>query len=81
MLTVLNLAESNPAMQQLRDYIFKQATENSDLHNLLSSDRNVIGLVLSSRLVNMPAQIVPPMLRMLEDEVQWAIDEVYSESP
>jgi protein BCP1 len=75
-LTVLGLDDAKPAMKQLRDYILERASTNEGLHRLLTSEENTIGLVLSSRLVNMPAQIVPPMLKMLEEEVQWAIDEV-----
>lgn len=40
-----------------------------------------VGLVLSERLVNMPAQIVPPMYRMLDEELQWARDDVRALSP
>lgn len=35
-----------------------------------------VGLVLSERMVNMPTQIVPPMYRMLQEELQWALEEV-----
>lgn len=35
-----------------------------------------VGLVLSERMVNMPTQIVPPMYRMLQEELQWAVEDV-----
>lgn len=35
--------------------------------------------MLNERLVNMPVQVVPPMFRMLEEELQWAIDDVRDE--
>jgi protein BCP1 len=34
-----------------------------------------IGLILSERLINMPVQIVPPMYKMLQEEIQWAIED------
>ena len=34
-----------------------------------------VGLVLTERLVNMPADVVPEMYRMLLEELQWAIDD------
>ncbi len=38
--------------------------------------QNNVALVLSERLINMPVQIIPPMYRMLLNEIQWAIDAV-----
>lgn len=35
-----------------------------------------VGLVLSERLVNMPAQIMPPAYKMLQEELQWAREDV-----
>ncbi len=35
-----------------------------------------VGLILSERLINMPVQIVPPMYKMLQEEIQWAIEDV-----
>ncbi|KAJ7644330.1 p21-C-terminal region-binding protein-domain-containing protein [Roridomyces roridus] len=32
-----------------------------------------LGLVICERLVNMPVQTVPPMYRMLTDELKWAV--------
>jgi protein BCP1 len=37
---------------------------------------NHVGLVFSERLINMPVQTVPPMYRMLDNEIKWAIDDV-----
>ncbi len=41
----------------------------------LASTRHV-GLLLGERLINMPVQVIPPMYRMLLDEIQWANEEV-----
>lgn len=46
------------------------------LGNLLkSSDATQIGLVLTERLINIPADVVPPMYRMLVEEISWALEE------
>lgn len=79
-------------MASLMAYILSKAAIDSALHALLSdlfvvpatagsstaaAPRHV-GLVISERLVNMPAQVVPPMYRMLAEELQWAKDDVRS---
>jgi hypothetical protein len=40
-----------------------------------------VGLVICERLVNMPVQVVPPMYRMLVDEIDAALRDVRSPSP
>lgn len=50
---------------------------NEKLVELLKdTSKNNIGLILSERLINMPVQIVPPMYKMLQEEIQWAIEDV-----
>jgi protein BCP1 len=50
---------------------------NEKLVELLKDTSNYhIGLLLSERLINMPVQIVPPMYKMLQEEIQWAIEDV-----
>lgn len=34
-----------------------------------------IGLILTERLINVPAQVVPPMYTMLLEEIAWALEE------
>lgn len=34
-----------------------------------------VGLVLTERLVNIPAEVVPPMYKMLLEEISWALEE------
>ena len=41
---------------------------------MLQSDN--AGIIFSERVINMPVGIVPPMYKMLIEEIQWAIDEV-----
>lgn len=60
-------------------YIRAQAKRNtallklSDLVKKSTSAR--IGLILTDRLVNIPSEVVPPMYRMLLEEISWAIEE------
>ncbi|KAK4052242.1 Mss4p nuclear export [Microbotryomycetes sp. JL221] len=85
-LTVLNLNvhKEREGVQDLIKYIMTKSINNPPLHDQLtellstsvqdSSETNPkhVGLVLCERLVNMPAQIVPPMYKMLVEELQWA---------
>jgi protein BCP1 len=61
------------------DYLIDRAATTPDLaplRNLLkSSDTNQVGLVLTERLINIPAEVVPPMYRMLVEEIVWALEE------
>jgi protein BCP1 len=64
-------------MVTLIRYLESKAAPNpslAGLSSLLSSGGNgEIGLILSERLVNMPAKVVPPMYTMLLEEVEWAV--------
>jgi len=84
-LTVLNIHvhQNNPAVKALTQYALEKSKSNLEAQALLQrhlgsnalQSNNHIGLLLSERLINMPVQTVPPMFRMLADEIQWAIDE------
>lgn len=78
-------------MASLLKYLLSKLPTTSEFHTLLSSllaapagapedstaeEPRHVGLVLSERLVNMPAQVVPPMYRMLQEELSWARDDV-----
>jgi len=87
MLTNSGCAQDNPAMKALIDYILaKSATEpafHATLSSLLAPKTRVqdqaqahLGLVLCERLINMPVQVVPPMYRMLVEEIKDAIADV-----
>lgn len=80
-LSVINLHEhkDKPFIQTLIQYIQSKANSNpalSALSELLAQpDVPAIGLVLTERLINVPAEVVPPMYTMLLEEMQWAIEE------
>ncbi|CAG8576048.1 24685_t:CDS:2 [Dentiscutata erythropus] len=81
-LTVLNMNEhlEKKCIQDLIKYLLDKTkpdqTLNEKLDTLLKKDStNHVGLMLSERLINMPVQIVPPMYKMLQEEIQWAVDD------
>ncbi|KIP04021.1 hypothetical protein PHLGIDRAFT_121089 [Phlebiopsis gigantea 11061_1 CR5-6] len=83
-LTVINLHahQSRPFVKTLVEYALKGSRGNDKAHAAfqellgpagLQSQKHV-GFVFSERFVNMPVQTVPPMYRMLEEELSWAIE-------
>ena len=78
-LTVLNLREhsDNAAIKTLVEYVLKQASKNETLKPITEvlSGENTVGLILTERLVNVPVEIVPPMYKMLLEEISWANEE------
>lgn len=65
-------------VKSLIDYIRSKssATQFSVLHNLLSqTSMPDVGLILTERLINVPSEVVPPMYTMLQEEIQWALEE------
>ena len=56
-------ARSQPALQPLAELLSK------------TDEMPPIGLVLTERLINVPAETVPPMYTMLLEEIQWALEE------
>jgi protein BCP1 len=63
----------------LTKYIEQQAAKNIALApiSILFDPPNTaqIGLVLTERLVNIPSEVVPPMYKMLLEEMTWAVEE------
>lgn len=85
-LTVLSCDahRDSPAMRALIQYLLSKTSADLAFHSTLSSllapktqvQNQVpphVGLVLCERLINMPVQTVPPMYRMLIDEIQDAV--------
>ncbi|KZV79871.1 hypothetical protein EXIGLDRAFT_688072 [Exidia glandulosa HHB12029] len=72
-LSILNLHihKENASIKALREYIVSKAPATAQL----LQQQSHVGFVFSERLINMPVQVVPPMYRMLLDEMQWAIDD------
>ncbi|KAJ3006883.1 UNVERIFIED_CONTAM: Mss4p nuclear export [Siphonaria sp. JEL0065] len=65
----------------IKDYLLlKSKKANKENHekfeSLLSpTSKHVTGLLVNERLINMPPQIVVPMLKMLDDELEWSVQE------
>jgi len=81
-LTVINLHThaSNPAVATLADHILSKSSANPTLRaklaGLLAPGSSAqVGLILTERLINMPVQVVPPMYKMLLEEIEWALQE------
>ena len=78
-LTVLNLEEhkEKPAIKSLTDYILQHANKNEKLTAVVDVLRrsNSVGLILTERLINIPVEVVPPMYKMLLEEMTWATEE------
>lgn len=81
-MTALNLHEhrARPEIADLTRYLAEKAQTNEALapvaQLLASSDGAAqVGLVLSERLINMPTEIVPPMYKMLVDEIADAVED------
>ena len=66
-------------IKSLIEYVSQRAissTPLAPLAELLGSTSNAqVGLVLTERLINIPSEVVPPMYRMLLEEIAWALEE------
>jgi protein BCP1 len=60
-------------------YLLSKAKSNPDLialaEILSQSAVPPIGLILTERLINVPAEVVPPMYTMLLEEIEWALQD------
>ncbi|OAL40519.1 hypothetical protein AYO20_00255 [Fonsecaea nubica] len=80
-LSVLNLQEhrDKPFMSKIVQYLLSKAKSRPTLAPLaeLLSQPTIpqIGLILTERLINVPAEVVPPMYTMLIEEMEWAIQD------
>ena len=71
--------QDKPVIKILIDYLLqrtKSTTTLAPLSKLLKSEEDVqVGLILTERLMNIPSEVVPPMYRMLLEEIAWALEE------
>ena len=53
-----------------------QHTKAADIQSILQASHNAkVGLILTERLINVPFEVVPPMYKMLVEEISWALEE------
>ncbi|KAJ3294532.1 Mss4p nuclear export [Rhizoclosmatium sp. JEL0117] len=68
----------NPAVTAIKEYLtsksLKSNKQKHDEFQHILSDTNS-GLLLNERLINMPPQIVIPMIKMLDEELEWSVEE------
>lgn len=73
------MIQDKQVIKDLAKYLTQKASSSpslSQLPNLLDpSSPAQVGLILTERFINMPTEIVPPMYTMLQEEMQWAVDE------
>ncbi|GAB7361647.1 hypothetical protein MBLNU230_g1698t1 [Neophaeotheca triangularis] len=82
-LTVLNMHQhrEKAVIQELTKYLLsRSATVSQQQHDQLKTlldpqSEAQVGLILTERFINMPAQLVPPMYNMLLEEMDWALEE------
>ncbi|KJZ79805.1 Protein BCP1 [Hirsutella minnesotensis 3608] len=79
MLTALNIQEhrGKEPMKRIADYLVEKAQTSqvlSPVADVIKSGKQV-ALVLSERLINVPAEISPPMYSMLIDEIEAAVED------
>jgi protein BCP1 len=82
LMTVLNLNfhSEKPWCTQLKAYLMgrleSQPLIKEKLQSILELSTIDVGWLINERLINMPPQIVTPMLRMLLEELTWAEEDV-----
>lgn len=77
-MTVLNLREhaGKKVVQDLAQYVLEKTKSNPALAGLGElMEKKEVGLLLTERLINCPAEIAPPMYTWLLDEVESAVDD------
>lgn len=66
-------------MSKVAQYILSKANSKPELAPLseLLSQPSIpaVGLIVTERLLNVPAEVVPPMYTMLLEEMEWAIQD------
>ncbi|KAG0703491.1 p21-C-terminal region-binding protein-domain-containing protein [Suillus ampliporus] len=73
-LSILNIGvhNDNVSIKLLVEYILAKSKADNAFHESLST---ILRLVLCERLINMPVPVIPPMYRMLIDEIKDAVEE------
>lgn len=72
--------QENPAVKTLVEYLLAKSASSPVLQAKLqlftsSSPPGSLGLILTERLVNMPTELVPPMYKMISEEIEWAVQD------
>lgn len=76
-LVELTAVQDKQVIQDLTAYLARHATTPAlaPLNTLLTApSTSQIGLILTERFINMPHEIVAPSYKMLQEEIQWALE-------
>lgn len=88
-LSVINMTENinKPCLKTVVDYVLQKTSKNLEFNLMLrklleskdqkatgSSKSLKVGLIISERMINMPVEVVPPMYKMLLEEMTKAED-------
>lgn len=81
LLSVINISNNleNPTVKKLVEYFLEKTNKQADFNVMLRkllADKKLakVGLIVSERLINMPVEVVPPMYKMLHEEMVNAED-------
>ncbi|KAJ3217247.1 Mss4p nuclear export [Dinochytrium kinnereticum] len=77
-MTILSFETHSILLKSLADYLSEKAKKNDPakaekLNGILKNSH--VGFLVNERLVNMPSEIVSPMLKMLLEEMEWSVEE------
>ena len=76
---ILTGQQDKPVIRHMTEYLTKQSSLSASLtklHKILATTSEFrIGLILTERLVNIPSEVVPPMYKMLLEEISWAVED------
>ncbi|KAI9090994.1 p21-C-terminal region-binding protein-domain-containing protein [Phlyctochytrium arcticum] len=84
LVTVVNLEEhkDKKCVKGIKDYLTSKTRKGGQAQAASSGAEQIVGalnkttgLILNERLINMPPQIVPPLFKMLLEEMEWAIED------
>ncbi|KAJ3072337.1 Mss4p nuclear export [Podochytrium sp. JEL0797] len=62
----------------IKEYILAKSAKSNKEHHTgfqILLNTKACGLLVNERLINMPPQIVVPMLKMLDEELDWSVEE------
>lgn len=62
--------QDKPYINSLKSYLLRKTENKAQLLAALQDSNKKIGIVLQERLVNMPAQVVPPLFRIFDEELK-----------
>ncbi|KAG8824975.1 Mss4p nuclear export [Serendipita sp. 401] len=80
-LAVVNVQENekSPPFASLLTYLLSKISADVPFHrkltDILTDSDSCLGLVIGERVYNMPPQVMPPLYKMLKDEIEWAVED------